>query len=304
VLVIQLNAVHFDDFTIYHGKTNVIYSSNYYPFGLSYSEFNRSFSQKTKYKFQKQELDESTGWYAFKWRNHDPTIGRFFNIDPLSEKYLYNSTYAFSENKVVAHVELEGLESWRVNAEAIGTSTEKEKYHSSNQGIETHVERKNEQSAQLSFEVDMTGQVHVMNGTGTASAEVKSEKNIDGVEITTIKVDGEVGTGENTSKFTLYITTETKEKPQKDETGEMNSGSFKASGMLITGEGTNSAKVIVGGVTKLKDDDNPMEIVSGNQPSTKSYGWGSTKFYWLGHNKKDYSSGTTLRESKRKNEKK
>lgn len=44
-----------------------------------------------------------------------PDIGRFFNVDPLSEKYYYNSPYAFSENKVVAHVELEGLEAAESN---------------------------------------------------------------------------------------------------------------------------------------------------------------------------------------------
>ncbi len=49
-------------------------------------------------------------WDSFKWRNHDPAIGRFFNIDPLADKYVYNSPYAFSENHVTVHVELEGLE--------------------------------------------------------------------------------------------------------------------------------------------------------------------------------------------------
>lgn len=64
-------------------------------------------------KFQGQPLDNDLGlnWYGFKWRNHDFQIGRFIQIDPLSEKYVYNSTYAFSENKVIANVELEGLES-------------------------------------------------------------------------------------------------------------------------------------------------------------------------------------------------
>lgn len=63
--------------------------------------------------FQDQEKITTfdLGWSPFKWRNHVPEIGRFFNVDPLSEKYVYNSVYAFGENKVIAHVELEGLES-------------------------------------------------------------------------------------------------------------------------------------------------------------------------------------------------
>jgi RHS repeat-associated protein len=69
--------------------------------------------ENKKEKFQGQPLDDELGlhWYGFKWRNHDPQIGRFIQVDPLSEKYVHNSTYAFSENKVTAHVELEGLES-------------------------------------------------------------------------------------------------------------------------------------------------------------------------------------------------
>lgn len=39
-----------------------------------------------------------------------PDVGRFFNVDPLSEKYAYQSHYNFSENKVTSHRELEGLE--------------------------------------------------------------------------------------------------------------------------------------------------------------------------------------------------
>lgn len=53
---------------------------------------------------------QDTGFYGFKWRNYMPDIGRFFNIDPLAEKFPYNSTYAFAENRVVDGRELEGLE--------------------------------------------------------------------------------------------------------------------------------------------------------------------------------------------------
>lgn len=41
---------------------------------------------------------------------HDPRIGRFFSVAPLFKKYPHNSTYAFSENRVIDGVELEGLE--------------------------------------------------------------------------------------------------------------------------------------------------------------------------------------------------
>jgi muramidase (phage lysozyme) len=46
----------------------------------------------------------------YKYRMHDPRIGRFFTVDPLASKYPHNSPYAFSENRVIDGVELEGLE--------------------------------------------------------------------------------------------------------------------------------------------------------------------------------------------------
>ena len=93
-------------------KSNVIQSQDYYPFGLAFNSFQRENGIKQKFKFQGQEHidDLDLGWDSFKWRNHQPDIGRFFSIDPLAVKYVYNSPYSFSENHVVAHVEFEGLE--------------------------------------------------------------------------------------------------------------------------------------------------------------------------------------------------
>lgn len=100
--------VYFDDLRITHTKGKVIQEDHYYPFGLNISALSSRapLSKPNKYNtFQGQERTEDfdLGWYSFKWRNHDPTIGRFFNVDPLAEKYLYNSPYAFSENKVTSH---------------------------------------------------------------------------------------------------------------------------------------------------------------------------------------------------------
>ena len=66
------------------------------------------------YGFQGQlhddELNGEGNSVNYKYRMHDPRIGRFFEIDPLSDKYPHNSPYAFSENRVIDGVELEGLE--------------------------------------------------------------------------------------------------------------------------------------------------------------------------------------------------
>ena len=67
---------------------------------------------ENKKKFISQMLDDEFGlnWYQFRYRNHDPQIGRFWQIDPISSKYVYNSTYAYAENKVGMGFDLEGLE--------------------------------------------------------------------------------------------------------------------------------------------------------------------------------------------------
>jgi len=41
---------------------------------------------------------------------HDPRIGRFFAVDPLTPDYPHYTPYSFSGNKVIHKVELEGLE--------------------------------------------------------------------------------------------------------------------------------------------------------------------------------------------------
>jgi RHS repeat-associated protein len=65
-----------------------------------------------KYKYQGQERQDELGLNcdSFKWRNYDYAIGRFMSIDPLAEKYSYQSPYNFSENRVIDGREIEGLE--------------------------------------------------------------------------------------------------------------------------------------------------------------------------------------------------
>ena len=67
-----------------------------------------------RYSFQGQEMDNELKGEGnsvnYTFRMHDPRVGRFFARDPLFKSYPWNSDYAFSENRVIDGVELEGLE--------------------------------------------------------------------------------------------------------------------------------------------------------------------------------------------------
>lgn len=67
-----------------------------------------------RYGFQGQESDSEIKGEGnsinYKYRMHDPRLGRFLSIDPLDKSFPWNSPYAFSENRVIDGVELEGLE--------------------------------------------------------------------------------------------------------------------------------------------------------------------------------------------------
>ncbi len=96
------------------GSTEVKKRVSYYSYGMTMP--GRSFHRESSYRygFQGQEADNEirgTGNSVnYKYRMHDPRIGRFFAVDPLAPQYPHNSPYAFSENRVVDGIELEGLE--------------------------------------------------------------------------------------------------------------------------------------------------------------------------------------------------
>ncbi|MBO9693377.1 RHS repeat-associated core domain-containing protein [Chryseobacterium sp.] len=95
------------------GNLKVDRTTHYYPFGLEFGgnlNTANSVSPNYKYSTQGQEKQMETGWSSYRWRNYDAGMARFFNVDPLSEKYAYQSHYNFSENRVVDGRELEGLE--------------------------------------------------------------------------------------------------------------------------------------------------------------------------------------------------
>ena len=99
--------------TLSYFKPEVLARNEYMPYGMPV--YGRSQSGNYRYGFQGQEKDKELkngdgNSINYKYRMHDPRVGRFFAVDPLAPKYPHNSPYAFSENRVIDGIELEGRE--------------------------------------------------------------------------------------------------------------------------------------------------------------------------------------------------
>jgi RHS repeat-associated protein len=95
-------------------QAELVSAQGYEPFGSLLPGRNYS-SDAYRFGFQGQEQDnevhDAPGTSVnYKYRMHDPRIGRFLSIDPLAADYPHNSPYAFSENRVIDAIELEGAE--------------------------------------------------------------------------------------------------------------------------------------------------------------------------------------------------
>jgi len=93
-----------------------------------------------RYGFQGQEKDDEIKGEGnsinYRYRMHDPRIDRFFSLDPLAPSYPWNSPYAFSENRVIDGVELEGLEYISVHHYANGNVAKTKFYKMTDEEIE------------------------------------------------------------------------------------------------------------------------------------------------------------------------
>jgi RHS repeat-associated protein len=113
------------------GELEILEENHYYPFGLKHSNYNvtkREFEKYDeeeleifemdknlyKYKYNGKEWQDELGlgWYDYHARNYDPAIGRWLNIDPLSEKGRRWSPYAYCFDNPVYFIDPDGMWGW------------------------------------------------------------------------------------------------------------------------------------------------------------------------------------------------
>ncbi len=77
-------------------------------------------TDKYKYGYLGQEKQDELGlnWHTYRYRNADPSLGRFFGVDPITEKFYNISAYQFAHNSPAWKIEIEGLVGFDLSATA------------------------------------------------------------------------------------------------------------------------------------------------------------------------------------------
>lgn len=108
----------------------ILEENHYYPFGLKHTNYNsetQNYAKTTtggvelkavvtsapiefKYKYNGKEWQDELGlnMYDYGFRNYMPDIGRWFNVDPLSEKYYETSPYTYVANNAMNIIDPDG----------------------------------------------------------------------------------------------------------------------------------------------------------------------------------------------------
>ncbi len=100
-----------------HGQPEVMQQTSYFPFGMTLQQqnFGGVQSQPNKLLYNSKELqdDELAGvsldWYDYGARFYDPQIARFHSVDPLAEKYSFQSPFAYAANNPIRFIDYMGL---------------------------------------------------------------------------------------------------------------------------------------------------------------------------------------------------
>jgi RHS repeat-associated protein len=143
--IISDKPLSLEEYEVHNWVADIRHSQDYSPFGAATAHWRftlhgRDLSLSTtgnkpyRYGFQNQEEDSETGLVNYTFRMLNSHLGKFLSLDPLSNKYPWNSPYAFSENRVIDGIDLEGLEHY-YTADGkymgqIGTSSECRKLNS------------------------------------------------------------------------------------------------------------------------------------------------------------------------------
>lgn len=108
--------VWFDNVQVLHYNTKVLEENHYYPFGLTVSTSAMGVTkQPLKYNGKELETNFDLQTYEYGARQYNSQIGRWNGIDPLAEKYTYETPYNYAGNNPIINIDVDGLYKYPAN---------------------------------------------------------------------------------------------------------------------------------------------------------------------------------------------
>jgi len=110
--------VYFDDLQVGINRGNIIEEDHYYVYGLKIAAISsrkpadiNEGKVKNDYLYNGQELtdDADLNWYDYGFRNYDAQIGRFVQMDPITDHLPIISPYIYAYNDPVTYTDKFGL---------------------------------------------------------------------------------------------------------------------------------------------------------------------------------------------------
>jgi RHS repeat-associated protein len=107
--------VFFDKLTIQHGRGPLVEETHYYPFGLTMAGISSKGAGKLENRFKYNGIEQNTdlglNQYDALYRNLDPQLGRWWQIDPKPSENI--SPYSAMENNPVLKFDVLGDTAWK-----------------------------------------------------------------------------------------------------------------------------------------------------------------------------------------------
>ncbi|MTI23398.1 RHS repeat-associated core domain-containing protein, partial [Fulvivirga kasyanovii] len=99
----------FDDLDVVLTESNVLETSDYYPFGLQIAGgFKRVTAKENRYKYNGKEEQPEWGVIDYGARFYDPALGRFMVIDNYADIYWGLSPYNYVANNPINLIDPDG----------------------------------------------------------------------------------------------------------------------------------------------------------------------------------------------------
>jgi RHS repeat-associated protein len=112
--------VYFDNLKVGITAGNIIEENHYYAYGLKIAAISSKklgdISEgklKNPYQYNGKEMldeDADLNWYDYGFRNYDPQIGRFMQLDPLTDDYPELTPFQYASCDPITNIDIDGLE--------------------------------------------------------------------------------------------------------------------------------------------------------------------------------------------------